>query len=237
MAPTRLAPSRSRVVVPLLPPVLSYAALTLAAAYGPELMAGEAPGQSDHTLLDFFRHHADAAHASAFLTLGAAIPLAVATAVATTRLRTLGLDVPGRIIAMLGGAIASSLLALAGLSTLAISRPHVADSAASVRALYGLTFAAGGPGFVAFAGLLVAGLSITGLIGSVLPRWIGWAGIVVAAVRDLASFSAAFTVLDVLLPIARFGAAAWLVAVGFSLPATRRELRERRGIVRAVDAS
>jgi hypothetical protein len=41
----------------------------------------------------------------------------------------------------------------------------------------------------------------------------------------------------VLLPIGRFGSLAWLVAIGFLLPSSRRELRERRGEVRTVDVS
>lgn len=220
---------------PLLPPVLAYAALTIAGAIVPTAMAGRSPWTSDADLLSFFRDHVAAAHAAAFLMLGAAIPLAVATAVSTSRLRTLGLDVPGRMIALVGGAIASALLALSGLTTFALTQPRVADSAPVVRGLYGLSFAAGGPGFVAFSGLLVAGVSIAALFGGVMPKWLGWGGLAVAAASEIASLSVAFTDLDVLLPVGRFGGLLWLVAVGFLLPSTRRELRARRGITRAAD--
>lgn len=40
---------------------------------------------------------------------------------------------------------------------------------------------------------------------------------------------------DFLLPIGRFGGLVWMVAVALTLPATRRELRARKGIVRAAD--
>ena len=156
------------------------------------------------------------------------MPFAVATAVATTRLRTLGLDVPGRIIAQVGGAIAAALLAVAGLSTLALTQDRVADSAAVVRAMSGLTFATGGPGFVVFDGLLVAGVSIAGLIGRVLPPWVGWGGIAIAVVSELATLSAAFDDADFLLPVGRFGGLLWLVAIAFRLPSSRRDLRENR---------
>src|SRR4051794_23071352 len=91
-----------RAGAPLLPPALIYAVLTVLAVTVPPLVAGVRPWTSDGALLDFFRNHAGAAHTSAFLTLSAAAPLSVFTAVATSRVRTLGFDVPGRIIAQIG---------------------------------------------------------------------------------------------------------------------------------------
>ena len=64
----------------------------------------------------------------------------------------------------------------------AAAQAHVADSDAAVRVLYGVTFAAGGPAYVVFSGLLLAGVSISGLIGRVLPRALAWFGIVIALV-------------------------------------------------------
>jgi hypothetical protein len=216
---------RHRAGAPLLPPTLAYAVLTVLAVTVPPLAAGVQPWSSDGALSEFFRSHSGAAHASAFLTLGAAIPFAVFVAVATTRLRTLGVDVPGRIIAQVGGTVAATMLALAGLATLAATRSHVADSIVALRVLSGISFAAGGPGFVVFSGLLLAGVSISGLMGGVLHRGVAWGGIAVAVVCEVASASAAFPGLDVLLPIGRFGGLLWMLAVGVTLPATRRELR------------
>jgi hypothetical protein len=229
--------TRSAVIVPLLPPTLSYVVLTLAAVAVPGLMAGVRPWTSDSAQLDFFQHHGAAVHASAFFTFGAAIPFAILTAVSTTRLRTLGLDVPGRMIAFIGGTVAAVLLAVSGLTTLALAGPHVAESDAVLRAGYGLTFATGGLGFVVFSGLLFAGLSITGLIGHVLPRAIAWLGVTLAAVCELASVAVALPGLDLLVPIGRFGGLLWLLAIAVTLPATRRQLRERRHEVRAADLS
>lgn len=222
---------------PLLPPAVSYAVLTVAGVALPPVAAGVAAWGSGHDQLAFFQHHPGAAHLSAFLTLGAAVPFAVATAVATTRLRTLGVDVPGRIIAQVGGTVAAAMLALAGMSTLALTQSHVADSAAVVRAFSALTFAVGGPGFVVFAGLFVAGISIAGLLSGVLPRWLGRAGLAIAVVSEVAALSAAFDALDFLLPVGRFAGLLWLVAIAFLLPATRRELRAKRGEARPADVS
>jgi hypothetical protein len=226
-----------RTGAPLFPPALAYAVLTVLAVAVPPLIAGVRPWTSDAALLDFFEHHSDAARLSAFLTLAAAAPLSVFTAVATTRVRTLGLDVPGRIISQIGGAAAAAMLALAGVGTLAATQPHVADSPAAIRALYGITFAAGGPAFVLFSGLLLAGISVTGIIAKVLPQPVAWAGLLIAFVSELASVSAAWSGMDVLLPVGRFGGLLWIVVVGATLPATRRELRDRRGEVRAADAA
>lgn len=231
------AQGHRRTGAPLLPPVLSYVVLTIAGVAIPPLVSGLRPWASDAAALDFYRNHVGAAHAGAFFTLGAAIPLAVLTAVATTRIRNLGLDVPGRIIAQVGGTVAAALLALAGLVDLALTQSHVADSAAVVRALRAVNFAAGGPGYVVFSGLLVAGIAISALFGRVLPRPMAWAGVAVAVVCEIASLTVAFDALDVLLPIGRFGGLLWLLVLGFTLPANRRDLRARRGEVRTVDVA
>lgn len=225
-----------RTGAPLLPPVIAYVVLTVLGVAVPSAIAGVSPWKSDADLLDFFQHHNGAAHASAYFTLAAAIPLAVFVAVSTTRLRTLGLDVPGRIIAQVGGTLAAAMLAFAGVATLAATQSHVAESDAAVRVLYGLTFAAGGPAFVVFSGLLVAGISVSGLIGRVMPRVVGWTGIVIAVVCEVASLAAGWDGMDVLLPVGRFGSLAWMVAIGICLPATRRQLRDRNGTARAADA-
>lgn len=225
----------ARTGAPLLPPVLSYAALCVLAVVVPPAIAGEAPWSSDSALLDFFAHHGGAAHAQAFLTFGGAIPFAVLTAVATTRLRTLGFDVPGRIIGQVGGAVAAALLALSGLTVLAITRPQVAHSRAAVRALYALAFAAGGPGFVGFTGLLLAGVSIPCLVGALIPRWLAWTGLGLAVVCELGTFAVAFDALDPVLPVGRFGSLLWLLALAVTLPADRRDGRARKGVVRSAD--
>lgn len=100
-----------------------------------------------------------------------------------------------------------------------------------------LTFAAGGPAFVMFGGLLVAGIAISGLLSRVLPRPVAWAGVAIAVVSEIASLTAAFDALDPLLPIGRFGTLIWLVVLGVVLPANRRALRARKGIVRAADTA
>ena len=211
---------------PLLPPTIAYVVLAVAGIITPAVVAGESPYSSDANLLDFYAHHPGAAHLLAFLVLASAVPFGVVTAIAAHRVRLAGLDVPGRLIALIGGAAAAVLLALSGLTSLALVQPHVADSPAVVRALSGLAFAAGGPGFVVFAGLLVAGISVPALVGRLTARWVGWFGLALAVVCELASLAAATAALTPLLPIGRFATMVWLLAVAVTLPA-RPDAKQR----------
>jgi hypothetical protein len=81
------------------------------------------------------RHHA-AAVALAVGTFGSSIPLAIYAATASARLRQLGITAPGATIALAGGLLASTGLALSSLTTWTLSRPEVTSDAALVRALY-----------------------------------------------------------------------------------------------------
>lgn len=211
---------------PLPPLAVAYVVLAVTGIVVPPAVAGVAPYSSDARLLDFYAHHAGSAHLSAFFVLASAVPFAVFTAVASHRVGAAGLDVPGRLIALVGGTAAAILLALSGLATLALTQPHVADSPAVVRALQGLAFATGGPGFVVFSGLLLAGISVPALVVCLAPAWVGWLGLVLAAVCELASLVAASDAFTLLLPIGRFGAMVWLLAVALTLSARPgREVR------------
>lgn len=207
---------------PLLPPAIAYVVLAAAGIVAPPAVAGVAAYSSDADLVDFYGNHPGAAHLLAFLLLASAVPFIVFTAIASHRVLHAGLDVPGRMIALAGGSAASAMLALSGLATLALTQPGVADSDASVRALSGLGFAAGGPGFVVFSGLLLAGISIPALVGRLVPRWIGWFGLVVAALCEAASLTAASDAFDPLLPIGRFGSMIWMLAIAFALAVRTR---------------
>lgn len=219
---TTTGPARSHTGgAPLLPPAIAYVVLAVASIALPPLVAGRAPYGSDADLLAFYTDHGGAAHLLAFLVLASAVPFAVCTAIVSHRVRAAGLVVPGRLIALVGGAIAAGMLALSGLCSLALTGTQVAQSPAVVRGLNALAFAAGGPGFVVFSGLLVAGISIPLLVGRLAPRWIGWFGLVTAAVCEVASLTAATAALNPLLPLGRFATMAWLLAVAATLSTPR----------------
>lgn len=206
---------------PLIAPAVAYVALAIAGVVVPPLMAGEAAYSSDAHLLSFYRNHGAAAHASAFFTLASAVPLVIWAAVASARLRALGFDVPGRMIALVGGTVAAGLLAVSGAVPLALAQPHAADSLPVLKAMSGLGFAAGGPGFVSFSALLLLGVSIPTLLGRLVPVWISWFGLAIAGISTIATLAVAFAGLDFLLPIGRFGSMIWLIAIAVTLPTGR----------------
>jgi hypothetical protein len=108
-------------------------------------------------------------------------------------------------------------------------RVETADVADPVLAklLAQLTFAVGGVGYAVPFALLVAGVSVPALILRLLPRALGWAGLVIAVVGVLATGAILTPVLDVALPVTRFGGALSLIAVGFLLPPARPRRQPR----------
>jgi hypothetical protein len=204
---------------PLLGVALPYAALTLVA-----LLLGvgltrpdDSPAEVARVLLE----HQGVATVLAAVVVGASVPLAVWSATAYRRLRRLGVTAPGSAIAFAGGVLASASLALSGLVswTAATTAPVVAPDV--LRALTTLGFAAGGPGFVPFFALLMAGVAVPGLILGVLPRPWAWAGLVIAALGMLSVLSLLTPALYPLLPVGRFGGMIWLLAASILLPQSR----------------
>lgn len=201
---------------PLVALALSYGALTLVAlALGVGLARPDDPPAEVAGLLV---EHRTAATVLATAVVGAAVPLAIWAATAYRRLRRLGVTAPGAAIAFAGGVLASASLAFSGLVswTAASTAPDVTPEV--LRALTTLAFAAGGPGFVPFFALLLAGVAVPGLLLGALPRPWAWAGLVLAAVGMLGFLSLLTPALYPLLPVARFGGLIWLVAASVLLP-------------------
>jgi hypothetical protein len=201
----------------LLIPGLVFAALSLAgialAAAAPR------PDASAADTLDYVQEHPSTMRLSAFLAFTAAVPLALWSATVYRRLRALGVSAPGSAIALSGGLLAAAFAALSGLTNWVASRAD--DSEPVAAALRDLNFITGGPGFVAFFGLLLAGVSVPLLILDI-DRLAGVAGLVFAVVAELSTLALLTSGLDPLLPVARFGGLLWLIAVSARLPYTRR---------------
>jgi hypothetical protein len=155
------------------------------------------------------------------LLFGSAVPLGIFAATVYARQLRLGVRVPGPAIGYFGGIAAATFLMLSGLLTWLLSRPEVTSDAVLTQAMAFLAFATGGVGSVTGLGLLVAGLAVPSLVLRFIPRWLAWAGLVIAALSELSFLSLAVEPLQFLLPIGRFGGMLWLVAVGFQLPVNR----------------
>jgi hypothetical protein len=225
-APTRAVPRRQAQGGPHLGAVaIVFAALFVGGVVLATILAGGKPYPSPFgaaaDIAAYFHDHPRAVQLGGALQFGAAIPLAIYAATASARLHQLGIRAPGATIALAGGLLASTFLALSGLLGWTLSRPEVRDEPPLVHALQLLNFAAGGVAHVVPLGLLLAGIAVPGLLASLLPRWLAWAGLAIAAVAELSTLALLIDPAAYLLPIARFTALAWLIAAGFLLPRQR----------------
>ncbi|MFI7274457.1 hypothetical protein [Streptomyces sp. NPDC049879] len=175
--------------------------------------------------LAHFREHAAPTRTGGALHFAASVPLAIYAATVSARLHRLGIRAPGATIALAGGLLASAALAASGLLAWVLGQSDVVEHPGVVPALHLLAFATGGAGHVVPLGLLVAGIAVPGLLAGLLPRRLAWAGLVLAALAELSVFSLLAEALSPLLPVARFGGLAWLIAAGFLLPRTRPRTR------------
>ncbi|MCU1347228.1 MAG: hypothetical protein JWO56_258 [Acidobacteria bacterium] len=213
----------------LLPVAIVHVLLFLAGLLAVTAFAGgdrfPSPFEPEEVIRRFFLVHAAQVRVQAFFLFGAAVPLGIFTATAVSRLRFLGVRAAGELIALYGGFGASLALAASGLGSWVLSilgtKGGVGDI---VQTLHLLTFAAGGPAAVVLLGLFLAGVSVSGGLASLIPRWVMWLGLTVALVAEFSSLLLLFPRLASLLPLARFPSLVWLIAVGATLPRSRRTM-------------
>jgi hypothetical protein len=222
---TSPGPGRRRHVgPPLLPLALISVALFAASLIIGAVGGGPFPSPYDdlHHVMGFFSAHRTTVQVAAALQFASAVPLAILAASLSSRLRYLGFArVPGVLIASTGGTVASGVLAVSALVQWVLSRPGAATSTVT-RPLADLAFATGGPGAVVVLGLLVAGIAVPAAVGRLLPRPVWIPGIAAALVAELSTIALVSKSAAVLLPVARFGSLAWLIAAAALLPALRR---------------
>jgi hypothetical protein len=220
---------------PPLPPVaIAMVALFLASLVLPIALTGgkvyPSPFSSQATIVDYFRDNRVPVLLMALLQFAASPPLTIYAAATSVRLNQLGVRAPGAAIALAGGVLASAAMALSALFTWTLTRPEVLDHAELIRLMHDLAFITGGPGFVVPSGLLIAGIAVPGLVARLLPRWLAWSGLVLAALAFIATLTVALPGLSVLLPIVRFPSLAWIIFTAYHLP-------RRRLPANATDAS
>jgi hypothetical protein len=153
------------------------------------------------------------------------VPLGVYAAMASARLRQLGVAAPGAALAWTGGILAAGALGLTGLMAWTLSRPEVSGDTALVRALYLLVFLLGGVGHLVALGILVAGMAVPSLSHGLLPALLAWAGVGIAGLSELTVLVLVWPMLGPILPVARVSALAWLVVAGARLPLRRNGIQ------------
>jgi hypothetical protein len=170
---------------------------------------------------DYFSRYANVIRIAAFLQFGAAIPLGIFTATVTSRLKFLGMRAAGTDIALFGGFAASVFLAFSAGAGWVLTQPGMAIEVGALRALQLLVFVTGGPGHVVMLGLLLAGVSVPSAFAKLIPRWLAWLGLIVAAICELSALSLVFPMAGILLPLGRFPAFIWLIGAGITMPRSR----------------
>jgi hypothetical protein len=224
---TSPTPRRPQGGPPLLAPAIAYGALMIAAA---ALAAGVPhPDASAAAFLSYDQSHQSVIKVSGTLAFAAAVPLAIWTATAYRRLRALGITAPGAVIGLSGGLLAAASLAMSGLIGWTAGQLGGANTPELARALGMLWFAVGSAGFVVPVGLLVAGVAVPSLILRLTWRPLAWAGLVVAAISLLSTFTLIAPALDATLPVGRFGSLIWLLIVSVTLPHSRHEVPRPNG--------
>lgn len=217
---------RQRNDLPPLIPALAYGALMVSSvvlsAGVPRLTASAAD------VLTYNQAHTTASTVAGFLGFGASIPLAIWTATAYRRLRTLGVTVAGPVIALVGGVLASTAAALTGLLTWTGAQLGATGDAGVARVVADLGFATGSAGFVVPFALLIAGVAVPSLILGFGPRALAVTGLVIAAIGMLGAFTLIAPALDPALPIVRFGGLLWIIAASVLLPRDRHAAGARR---------
>ena len=204
--------------------------LSLASVLAPLLLSGTGyptPSDSSAATVDYFSSHAFAATLTGTLAFGASVPLGILAATVYARMLRLGVRVPGTGIAFYGGIAASVLLSAAGLLTWSLGQAAVGVPPRTTHLLNDFVFALGGFGFVGALGLLMAGIAVPSLILRLVPRWLAWPGLLLAALSELSFFGMLWPALDILLPVCRFAGLLWLSVIGFRLPRSRHEVTSR----------
>ncbi len=169
---------------------------------------------------EFFAENPQALRVAAFFFFGSAVPLGIFAATVVSRLRFLGVRAAGSYIALFGGFASTLAIAASGFCTWVLSVPEVSASLPTTRALHFLSFLFGGVAFGVAFGLFIAGVSVTSHFRRILPSWLVWFGLVIAAAGELSAFSLLAMPMTVTIPMVRFGGFIWLIAVGASLPKT-----------------
>jgi hypothetical protein len=189
------------------------------------------PSSSADVTASYFGTHSFAGTLTGFFSFAASVPIGIYAATVYARLLRLGIRVPGPGIALFGGVTASILLAASGLLTWALGQASGGAPARVVHMLTDFVFALGGVGFVGGVGLLIAGIAVPSVVLRLVPRWLGWLGLILAALSEVSFLALLWPGFDVLLPVGRFIGLLWLIAIGFLLPHNRHEIQGTRQVL------
>ena len=151
------------------------------------------------------------------------IPFGVFAATVVSRLGFLGVRAAGKTIALFGGLCAMAMLMVSALADWEMATPGLSDLPAALRTLQLIGFSAGSLGFVMPLGLFLAGVSLTGGLSKLLPRWIMWLGLALALACELSTLTVLTWNASIFIPMGRFLSFIWMIGVAIKLPKTKDE--------------
>jgi hypothetical protein len=202
-----------------------YTVLFNAGLYPVTTFAGKSywpgPWEPANVIVPYFQTHATPVLICLFLQSGATVCLGLFAASVVGRLHFLGVRAAGPWIALFGGFLTVFNGIAASLMVWTMIRPEIVNQPSALLSLYYLSYAFGGPGFSIPMGLFMAGVCIPALIMKLLPRWIVFLGLALAAAGELSWFHLISPSALFLIPLTRFPGFIWLIAAGFSLARTR----------------
>ncbi len=166
----------------------------------------------------FVAQHSWAIRWGSFCEFLSAIPPGIFMAVSIGWLRVPGVRSAGEPIAVLGGIATPIMMVGSALAAWSLTRPGVAETPGAVAALQSIGFDGGGPGFALFLGLFIAGVSVAARKSRLLPWWLLWLGILVAAAGELSSPTLLNFTAGYFVPVARLVSIFWMIGLSFKLP-------------------
>jgi hypothetical protein len=130
----------------------------------------------------------------------------------------------GPYIALFGGLMTAFNMAATAFVLWVMAYPGIAEQPGVLRALYYLGFAFGGVGFSVPLGLLIAGVCIPAAFFQLLPKWLVAFGLVLATIGEVSVLTLLIPQALFLIPLTRFPGFIWLIAAGFALPKSARQI-------------
>jgi len=186
------------------------------------------PWESAETITTYFRNQSNYVLMCTFFQFGSLMPFGIYVATMVSRLRFLGVTAAGPYIALFGGLLTVSNMAMCTLLGWVMAYPDVAQETAVIRALYYAAFATGGVGYSVPLGIFIAGVSISAGFTKLLPRWLVITGIIIAICGELSWLGLVYPPLLYLIPLTRFPGFIWLILAGFMLPKSIEQKRMAR---------
>lgn len=180
--------------------------------FGCGLLFGDLLGTSNYPPADastavlrrYLTQNGGDVRALAFFHTLAALALVVFAINLAVRLERAAPGCPGRHRAVLaGGILGAGFLLLSALCYRTLADPAVYADPGAAQAVLVLSYLAGGPALAAPLAVLEAGASTTFAQGVLLPRWLGWLGLVAAL----------FSLVSVAYLLASLDNGSWLYAV------------------------